>query len=184
MEAIRGRRSVRAFEPDDLPEALLDEILEAGTWAPSHRNAQPWDFVRVGPQARAKLLGMLQAKIDELLATREILEPAKKGMLSLKDNFGGAPCLLAVTSRPPEEEVDGFEFPLCAAMAIQNMALAAWAKGVGMIWLTLGSAPPARGVLEIPEGHTGVALLALGYPKIVPPPLPRDPARDRLRQVP
>jgi nitroreductase len=184
LEAIRNRRSVRSFKPANLPEELLHEILEAGTWAPSHRNTQPWDFVRVGPQARAKLLKMFQAKIDEILATQEVSEPAKKGMLSLKEDFGGAPCLLAVTSRPPEQEVDRFEFPLSAAMAIQNMWLAAWSKGVGMIWLTVGSAPPARGILEIPEGHTGIALLALGYPKMVSPPPPRNPVRDRLRQVP
>ena len=93
MEAIRGRRSVRAFEPDDLPEELLDEILEAGTWAPSHRNAQPWDFVRVGPQARAKLLGMLSAAGVDLTLYGHVhtyLEFTNAGIPAYISGGGGA----------------------------------------------------------------------------------------------
>lgn len=184
MEAIKGRRTIRAFKSDPVPDAVLDQILEAATWAPSHRNAQPWEFVRVGPQARAKLLGMLKAKIDELLASGEVPPPARKGFESLKQDFGRAPVLIEVLSRPPVEDVDRFEFPLSAAMAVQNMSLAAWEQGVGLVWLTLGAAPPVRSILGISEGFTGVALLALGVPAFTPPALPREPAQGRIREVP
>lgn len=183
MEAIKGRRTVRDFKPDPIPEAVMDEIYEAAVWAPSHRNAQPWEFIEVGPEARAQLLGMLQQKLDELLASGQVPPPARAGFESLKQDFGGAPELVAVVSRPPEMDIDGFEFPLAAAMAVQNMSLAGWAHGVGMVWLTLGSAPPARGVLGIAEGYTGVALLAMGYPQQTPPPPPREPADKRIRSV-
>jgi len=183
MEAIRGRRTIRKFKPDPIPSDAMDEILEAATWAPSHRNAQPWDFALVGPESRAKLLRMLQAKVDEMLATRQMPEPARLGLLSLKEDFGGAPRLVAVTSRPAEEEIDRFEFPLSVAMAIQNMSLAAWSRGVGCVWLSLGAAPPARAVLDIKEGFSGVALVALGYPAVVPPAPPREPPGGRVREL-
>ncbi|MGB9861933.1 MAG: nitroreductase family protein, partial [Candidatus Bipolaricaulaceae bacterium] len=44
---IRGRRSVLRFEPDPIPEEDLEKILEAGRWAPSYANSQPWKFVVV-----------------------------------------------------------------------------------------------------------------------------------------
>ena len=52
MQAIRERRSVRTFRSDPVTPELLNEILEAATWAPSHFNAQPWEFILVGNEAR------------------------------------------------------------------------------------------------------------------------------------
>jgi nitroreductase len=74
LEAIKGRRTVRKFKPDLIAQDVQDEIFEAAMWAPSHGNTQPWEFVRVGPEARAKLLSMLQAKVVELLADLDLLE--------------------------------------------------------------------------------------------------------------
>jgi nitroreductase len=184
IEAISKRRTIRSFKPEPVSQEVLDEILEAATWAPSHRNTQPWEFAVLGPESRRKLLAILQKKIDERLATHEVTEPARQGLLSLRDDFGGAPHMIAVTTRPPEEEADRFEFPLSAAMAIQNMALAAWARGVGVVWLSIGAAPPARQILGVAEGFTGVAVVALGYPKVTPPAPPREPFSSRMRELP
>ena len=52
FEAIRGRRSVHLYKPDPVPEDLVMRLLEAATWAPSHRNSQPWEFLLVGPETR------------------------------------------------------------------------------------------------------------------------------------
>jgi len=183
MEAIKGRRTIRSFKADPIPAEALEAIYEAATWAPSHRNIQPWEFVKVGPQARAKLLSMLQAKIDELLASGQVPPPARKGFEALKQDFGGAPELVELVSRPPEEEIDAFENPLSVAMAIQNMSLAAWEWGIGVVWLSLGAAPPAGAVLGIGEGYKGVALLAMGTPAAIPPAPPREPAGPRIREV-
>ena len=46
-EAIRQRRSVRAFKPDPVPKKLLRKIIEAALWAPSWANTQPWEFAVV-----------------------------------------------------------------------------------------------------------------------------------------
>jgi len=75
MEAVEGRRTVRSFKAEPIPDEVMAEIYEAAVWAPSHRNAQPWEFIEVGPQARVQLLGMLQKKLDELLASGEVPPP-------------------------------------------------------------------------------------------------------------
>jgi nitroreductase len=184
FEAITSRRTVRKFKSDPLSQQDLDAILEAGMWAPSHGNTQPWEFVVVGPEARSRLLSLLQAKADEMLADPALPEPKRRGIMSLKADFGGAPFMVAVVCRPPEEDIEKIENPLSAAAAVQNMCLAAWDRGVGSVWLSVGVAPPARPLLQIQEGESVVALLAFGFPEEVPPPPPREPAAGRLREVP
>ncbi len=58
LEAIRSRRSIRRFKPDPVPERLLLEILDAGRWAPSGGNIQPWLFIVVKDSKTLKLVKM------------------------------------------------------------------------------------------------------------------------------
>ncbi len=184
LETLKGRRTVRSFKADPIPQNVVDTILEAGMWAPSHGNTQPWEFVIVGREARAKLLALLQAKAEELLADPDLPEPRRRAVLALREDFGGAAFMVAVVARKPEEDLDKLENPLSTATAVQNMCLAAWDAGVGSVWLSLGAAPPARPILGIQEGQSVVALLAMGYPKEVPPAPPREAHTAHTRQVP
>ena len=183
LDHLKTRRTVRQFKPDAIPQDTLDAIYEAAMWAPSHANAQPWEFVVVGPKARAKLQAMFRAKAEELLADPDLPKPKRKNLTVLKEDFGGAPYMVAVVSRPPTDELEKVENPLSVAGAVQNMCLAAWDEGVGAVWLSLGVAPPVRGILEIGEGEAVVALLAMGYPAEVPPAPPRGAYTDRLRET-
>ncbi len=184
LEHIKARRTIRKFKPDPIPQAVINEIFEAAMWAPSHGNSQPWDFVVVGPKARAQLLKMLQTKADEMLADPNLPPPKRQGLEALRDNFGGAPYMVAVLSRPGSEPIEKLEGPLSAATAVQNMCLAAWDRGIGSIWLSVGAAPPSRQILEVPEGASVVALLAFGSPAAVPPAPPREDFKSRIREVP
>ena len=184
LDHLKQRRTVRQFKPDPIPQETLDAVFEAAMWAPSHGNAQPWEFVVVGPEARTRLLGMFRAKADELLADPDLPPPKRKNIEILKEDFGGAPFMVAVVSRPPTDDLEKVENAMGAAVAVQNMCLAAWEAGVGAVWLSFGVAPPVRGVLGIKEGETVVALLAMGFPAEVPEAPPRDAFSDHLREVP
>jgi len=184
LDHLKARRTVRSFRPDPIPKGVLGSIFEAAMWAPSHANAQPWELVVVGPEARGRLLKLFQAKAEELLADPNLPAPKRRNVTLLKEDFGGAPFMVAVVSRPPGDDLERVEHPLSAATAVQNMCLAAWDAGVGAVWLSLGVAPPVRPILGVEEGASVVALLAMGYPAEVPPPPPRDPVRDHLRAVP
>jgi len=181
---LKQRRTVRKFKADPIPAQVLDAILEAAMWAPSHANLQPWEFVVVGPQARARLLDLFRAKADELLADPGLPPPKRAGIAALREDFGGAPFMVAVVSRPPAEDLQRIENPLSAAAAVQNLCLAAWDLGVGSVWLSVGASPPARSILGIREGESVVALLAMGYPAEIPPAPPREPYQAHLREIP
>jgi nitroreductase len=184
LDHLKDRRTVRRFKPDAIPQATLDTVLEAAMWAPSHANLQPWEFVVVGPEARARLLELFRAKADELLADPELPAPKRKSVTALREDFGGAPLMVAVVCRPPADDLERVENPLSTAAAVQNLCLAAWDEGVGAVWLSFGVAPPVRGILGVKEGETVVALLAMGFPAEVPPAPPRDAVADHLRRVP
>lgn len=183
LDHIKQRRTVRGFTAQPIPQETQDAIFEAGMWAPSHGNTQPWDFVVIGPQTRAKLLALLQAKADELLADPDLPPPRRKGLESLRQDFGGAPLLVAVVSRPGGEPLEKAENPLSTAAAVQNMSLAAWDLGIGSVWLSMGAAPPARAVLGVAEGATVVAILAFGYPRETPPAPPREPVASHVKRL-
>ncbi|HOC43690.1 MAG TPA: nitroreductase [Thermoanaerobaculales bacterium] len=183
LDHLRQRRTVRRFKADPIPPQVRDAMLEAAMWAPSHANLQPWEFVIVGPQARARLLDVYRAKADELLADPDLPPPKRAGIAALREDFGGAPFMVAVVSRPPAEDLQRTENPLSAAAAAQNLCLAAWELGVGSVWLSVGASPPARAILGVKEGEAVVALLAMGYPAEVPPAPPREPFTAHLREI-
>jgi nitroreductase len=63
-DVIRQRRSIRAFKPDPVPEALVRELLQTAACAPSGTNIQPWKVHVVGGEVRRRLE-------EEVLAHRE-----------------------------------------------------------------------------------------------------------------
>ena len=61
LNIIRERRSIRVFKPDPVPDEYIEKILEAGRWAPSGANGQPWELIVVkDPEKRARLADLLQ----------------------------------------------------------------------------------------------------------------------------
>lgn len=65
LDAIRTRRSIRAFRPDPVPREVLAELLDVCRWAPSGRNAQPWHFAVLG----GAVLDEVKAGLDEKVRT-------------------------------------------------------------------------------------------------------------------
>jgi len=58
LEAVRGRKSVRAFKPELVPKELIEKILEATRWTPSAGNCQPREFIIVkNPEIKRRLCG-------------------------------------------------------------------------------------------------------------------------------
>ena len=57
LKIIRRRYSVRRFRPDPVPDELIEKVLEAGRWAPSGANHQPWEFIVVRDRDSIQQLG-------------------------------------------------------------------------------------------------------------------------------
>ncbi|MEG0145032.1 MAG: nitroreductase, partial [Clostridia bacterium] len=126
LNDIKTRRSVKAFRPEIVDDQLLDQVLEAGTWAASGMGKQSSVIVVVKDKQTICQLSQMNARI----------------MGTVGDPFYGAPVVLIVLAdrtRPTAVE-DG-------ALVLGNMMLAAHALGLGSCWIHR-----AREEFDSPEG--------------------------------
>ncbi|QTA88115.1 nitroreductase family protein [Desulfonema magnum] len=155
MEIIKQRRSVRKYQEKEVPEAALNQILEAVRWSPSWANTQCWEVIVVKDAA-------LRQKLQETIGPKN---PATKAIVA-------APALLALcgklgTSGYYKDQVttkfgDWFMFDL--GLATQSICLAAHNLGIGSVIVGLFDHNKAKDVLKVPEGYELVTLIPLGYP--------------------
>jgi nitroreductase len=156
-EAIRGRRTHKAFQPQPVPPELLDELLDLARWAPNHHLTNPWRFRVLGP------------------ATLERLKAAAGPEAAAK--LDRAPTLVAVTAITSGEPVQDTEDLCATACATYAVLLAAHARGLAGYWRTpeVLRSPAGREALGIPDGEQFVALIHLGWPRQAKEPPERAP---------
>lgn len=155
FDAIRGRRSVRKYKPDPVSEEQLNAVLEAARWAPSWANTQCWNFVVVR-----------DVRLKERLA--ETLSPTNPAIPAIKE----APIVIVACAEKGRsgykrgevvtDKGDWFMFDV--ALAMQNIALAAYALGLGTVHVGLFDAQKAAEILDVPPGVVVVEMMPVGYP--------------------
>ena len=161
LEAIRGRRSVRAFMSDkDVLEETVETLVDAARWAPSAGNIQPWEFIIVRkPEIKKRLA---QAAYNQ-----SFLEEAPVVIVVCADE-----------NRSSEGYGQRGRTLYClqdTAAAIQNIHLAAHSVGLGTCWVGAFKEEEAGEVLKIPQGIRPVALIPVGYPSKFPSPRRKRP---------
>ncbi len=149
LNNIYTRRSIRKFTDKDVPKDLVDEVVKAGTYAPSGKNMQTFRF-------------FVMQNADSILALQEVVG---KGMENPSYTFYGTKVLVIVTCG--KEDVNGVEDCSCA---LENMMLAAHSLGLGCCWINqlkyCGDKPEVSAYLDkigLPTGRRVVGMLALGY---------------------
>uniref|UniRef100_UPI000DEFDC9A 5,6-dimethylbenzimidazole synthase n=1 Tax=Janibacter anophelis TaxID=319054 RepID=UPI000DEFDC9A len=173
---VAGRRDIRRYRPDAVPEDLLRQVLEAGHRAPSVGHSQPWRFIVVtDPTTRDRAAAMAdRARVEQ--AAHLASERAAR-MLDLKlEGLREAPVgvVVACDRRTPAAGVLGrATFPdadlWSCATAIENMWLTARAHGLGMGWVTLFDPDELADLLGLPEDVVTLGWLCLGWPDERPP---------------
>lgn len=162
LEAIKTRRSVRKFKPDTVPQEVLDQIIEAGTWAATGKNRQSPIIIQVTDREARDKIAAANCRIG--------------GWEAGFDPFYGAPAILIVLARrdSPHRVYDG-------SLVMGNLMLAAHALGVGSCWIHRAREEfeTEEGIallrsLGITEDYEGIGHCALGYPEGE---LPQAPAR-------
>ncbi len=169
IEAIKKRRSIRAYESKPVSKDLLNLIIEAGNEAPSAMNSQPWRFVVItDAEAKRKLLkaALPQAKkITELVkdVDPERYEAIKKRYAELPDPvYYSAPAVIFVIG-------NGRYAAHSCPLACENMMLVAHAHGLGSCWVGFGAMvtedKEVRDLLDLRDGDAIFGPILIGYPK-------------------
>jgi nitroreductase len=169
IRAIRERRSIGRMTAEMPPRALIEELLEAASWAPCHHVTEPWRFAVVTGEAR-KALGevMARSKIDRMKAQGK---PVDGEFERVAAKALRAPVIIAIAVEPQlGPKVREFEELLAGAAAVQNLLLAAHAHGLAAIWRTGDPAydPRVREHLGFGERATLLGFVYLGYADAAP----------------
>jgi 5,6-dimethylbenzimidazole synthase len=172
--AIEERRDIRHFVPGELPDGLLERLVDAAHHAPSVGYMQPWRFVRIGsPERREALWRIVE---DERLRTGAALASRNDEFMTLKiEGIREAAEVLVVALMPGREEYLFGRRTLpemdvaSAACAIQNMWLLARAEGIGLGWVSFFDPDAVARLLEMPDGARPVAILCIGPVAEFPP---------------
>jgi len=155
IDNILTRRSIRRYETKDIPEELLQQILEAGRQAPSAVNRQPIRFIIVKDHDLLK--NLCDNAIIRFVKTAPV---AVVGCADVKSLLTGKWAVVDAT------------------IAMQNMVIAAWTLGVGSCWIGACNEEKVKEMLKIPDKWKVVALLTLGYPAEQPIPRKKKPFEE------
>ena len=169
IKALKERRSIRAYKPEQISDEELKTVLEAGTWAPTARGLQdPWIVAVQKPELLKQI-----CRMNAAVWGREDIDP-----------FYGAPTYVLVFGSADSKNAvpDG-------ALVLGNMMLAAHAIGLGSCWINreremfaTEEGKALMAALGLPEGLIGIGALALGYPA-APPKAPKPRKEDYYRIV-
>ena len=164
LTAIRTRRAVKQYLQDPIPQEWIEELLDAAHWAPNHHLTHPWRFHVFTGQGREQLVGARQAAVRWGMEKRgqevtdEALEFARQKCYS-------APAIIIVSMVNDDDPIrDRENYAACWA-AIQNLLLAATARGLGSYpstgdWIDQNFVGP---VIGLTEKERPVACIFLGY---------------------
>jgi len=163
LEAIKGRRSIRAFKSQDVPEEIVEKLVDAARHAPSAGNIQPWEFVIARkPDTKKKLAQAAhQAFVEEAPVVIVVCADENRSSMGYGNRGKTLYCIQDT------------------AAATQNILLTAYSFGLGTCWIGAFNEDEASRALNAPKGIRPVAIIPIGYPNRTP--LPRG--RRSLSQI-
>ena len=143
-EAIRTRRTHKAYRPEPVDRAVLEEVLDLARWAPNHNLTNPWRFRVLGPEALSRLKAAAgpeaAAKLDR------------------------APTLVVASVAQTGEAVQDEEDVAAANIAAYIVLLGAHERGLAGYWRTpeVLRTPEGRRAVGLPDHERFLGLLHLG----------------------
>lgn len=147
IDAIRTRRSVRAYQSTPIPDNVMGRMKDALRLAPSACNFQPWKFILVSDEE-------LRTKLAEAANGQKWMAPA--------------PVIVVAVGFPERayKKMGGFgnSADVDVAIALDHLTLAAVVEGLGTCWIGAFKEEEVKRLLDVPAKAKVVALTALGYP--------------------
>ena len=196
---IRGRRSIRQWKKDDVPDHLLKKAVELATWAPNGGNYQGWRFVIVKrKETIERMADAVQSVADRIASWPEAIswqEDVKRYQKNASF-FRDAPACIGVFASEYQSPMDrvlvaresfdseareilGFRRSApttiqSAAAAVTTMLLVLYGMGLGAVWLVspIQAKKEIEAILKISSDMKLICLVAVGYPG-------ESPQRDR-----
>ena len=165
-EAIRTRRTIKAYAGRPVERRVLEELFELARWAPNHNLTNPWRFRVLGPESLARLK---EAAGEEAAA-----------------KLDRAPTLVVASAAESGDPIQDEEDHAAAAVAAYIVLLGAHARGLAGYWRTPAvlRTPGGRAAAGVPKGERVIGLLHLGPRRQEKEPPERMPPGDFVTYLP
>lgn len=173
---IVSRRSIKSFKSDPVDLDEIVELLNIAKWAPNHKLTEPWRFQLYIGEGKEEFV---QAFIKSQTGKDKELTDAIKNKAQY---FREIPVhLVVIMPEDPRQRRWDEDYGAVSAF-VQNFQLAAWERGIGMIWRTNDWIydPVFRKNIGVKDGEKIVATLMIGYPQHVPKEKPRTNIEEML----
>lgn len=141
LKFLKSRRSIRNFEEKPISDKEIDMILEAGRWAPSASNRQPWEFI--------------------VIKNKEILKAISK-LPSYAKFFKQTPVAIAIIGK---KKVSPKWVIQDTTLVSMNMMLMAWSLNIGTCWIGTLNREKAKELLKVSKDNFLLTILPFGYIK-------------------
>jgi len=159
-KTIKGRRSIRRYQDKDIPDAVVKELLDLATYAPSSMNGQPWYFIVVRTEKTK----------EQIVEIKNRYCPVKKQDYKA-DFLRKAPVIIVVCvdkEKSYDREIEN------GVLATANLMLGAYSRGLGSVYLSayrIGQpeiSQQLRQILNIPQNIDPITIVPLGHPDEIP----------------
>ena len=184
LDLIRSRRTIREYQAKKVPPEIIEKIIEAGRWAPSAHNWQPWKFTVVDNADKINnIADIMEKKADELLSgfnvvMRDTAKNLRKAKLIFLIYSDGSIAKRFSKFGTPYSEIGNIYEVQSVTNAIENILLYSHSLNLGMAWY--GMALFCEKEINELLGKSGklMAILSLGYPGESPKDSDRRPISE------
>ncbi|NMA91900.1 MAG: nitroreductase family protein [Firmicutes bacterium] len=196
IEVLKGRRSIRSFLPQEVPEEDIREIVELATLAPSAGNKQDWQTIAIfNREIKLQMKKVIQDKLATLAKQAGVENPEAVSRRRINILFADAPVALVILTKPyrslqdeilvkcgyTDQEVERLRMrPELQTIGgfIQSLLLAAYSYGYGTCWMVAPNVarPEMEQILGVKKPWSISALVALGRPA-------KEPGRKIVKPV-
>jgi len=156
LEFIKSRRSIRSFQDKQVPDNEIHMILEAGRWAPSASNKQPWEF--------------------HLIRDKEFLKEIAKNAIYGR-HIKRAPFAIAIVGK---KQTSPNYYIQDTSLVSMTMMLMAWSLGIGTCWIGSMNREKVKVILGLGKDDYLLTVLPMGYIKGT---IPKPTLRAALDQI-
>jgi nitroreductase len=165
LEAIKTRRSARKWLPKPVPEALVEQILEAGRWAPSAGNFQPWAFIVIQDDKTKERIQKIAEDSKNLsrIWAPYFREGESRGYIVDLRNVPLGIAVFANQRHAPPHTGGEIGHIIGASLAAMNMWLAVHELGLGACYWSHMMPDYIKAGLGIPHHWDFIGLLGIGY---------------------
>ena len=174
LEPILDRRSIRKYTDEPVPDAAVEQILEAARLAPSGNNTQPWRFLVVRDAATRRAIAEASHR-QAWMTTAPVHVVCTADIRCRIPDYDGPP--LDDDSPLPELK----KVIRDAAIGVEHLVLEATALGLGTCWVAWFTQPEIRAALDIPGDQYVVAVITVGHAAESPEPRPRRSLAELVR---